>query len=66
MRQRWRPAHGDKDDSMTEQIRIRVVPSIADIAATDWDACANPASLPRPANSAETSDVKDEGAQAAL
>ncbi len=31
---------------MTEDLRIRVVPSIADIPAAAWDACANPANAP--------------------
>jgi uncharacterized protein len=30
------------DGSTTDQLRIRVLPSIADISASDWDACANP------------------------
>jgi uncharacterized protein len=30
------------DVSTADQLRIRVLPSIADIAASDWDACANP------------------------
>jgi uncharacterized protein len=33
------------DGSMTDQLRIRVLPSIADIPASDWDACANPPGL---------------------
>jgi predicted N-acyltransferase len=32
---------------MTDQLRIRVIPSIADIAASDWDACANPVPFQR-------------------
>src|SRR3954447_7943830 len=30
---------------MTDELRIRVVPAIADIPAAAWDACANPADL---------------------
>jgi uncharacterized protein len=33
------------DGSMTDQLRIRVLTSIADISASDWDACANPPDL---------------------
>ena len=47
---------------MTDQIRIRVVPSIAEIATADWDACANPAT--HAVNSAHKSDHKDQGVQA--
>ena len=38
---RWRRAR--KDVMSTGDLRIRVVPAIADISAAAWDACANPA-----------------------
>jgi len=58
MRRRW---DGDSDGAMTDQIRIRVLSNIADIAASEWDACANPVptqdSVGISTNSAGTAEV---------
>jgi len=42
----------------TLDLRIRVIPSIADIAPADWDACANPARPSRAGNGAEASTAR--------
>jgi predicted N-acyltransferase len=49
---------------MTDHVRIRVLPAIADLAASDWDACANPAELAPGARSSTKSTAFAQALQA--
>jgi predicted N-acyltransferase len=55
MTRRWTTPEGNSNGAIADRLQIRVLANIADIAASDWDSCANPA----PAAASHSADISE-------